>query len=119
MGGASARVARLCKFVRAAGKLLPITLLVEAYMTAYSLGFSALLSAWTLLAYELPGRLTAAGLMLLVGLIVLKLNSMLSKRLDRGFAEARRRAGLQKDRFSSIFTWQRWSGYLPGFRKAA
>ncbi len=67
------------------------------------------------LSTSLLGRLTAVSILLVLGMIILKLNSVIATRLDRGLSDARRNLGLDADRFSTIFSWQRWTGYTLGF----
>lgn len=66
------------------------------------------------LSTSLLGRLTAASIVLLAGLCLLKLNSFISKRCDRGLAAWRERNDLSEDRLHSVFVWERWAGYTVG-----
>lgn len=67
------------------------------------------------LSTSLLGRITAASVLLLIGLCLLKLNSFLAKRFDKNVASWRRRHKLADDRLHTLFVWQRWTGYTVGF----
>lgn len=66
------------------------------------------------LSTSLLGRLTAAAIVVCLGLCLLKLNSFVAKRIDRGLAGWRRRNDLADDRLHSVFVWERWAGYTVG-----
>ncbi|GAB5413661.1 MAG: hypothetical protein Cons2KO_12640 [Congregibacter sp.] len=66
------------------------------------------------LSTSLIGRLTAASIVLVLGLCLLKLNSLVARRVDRGLNPWRDKHNLADDRLHTLFVWVRWSGYTVG-----